>query len=1253
MVLFSSINPVFQVITDNSQQSLLSGLRESIKQKSTYHVNLDRVLSSGDEETFHDFSMYWESTYGSWSYGGFYPDTTNIVPMKLKNFTNKKITVSLFEININVRDLFTNVDSYAQVFTRYIIGFLNESFKISIKLESETVAKFRWEYKEHSAEYNISDYMDGVFWISVNTKNAYPIIHIYNDKLGALTDDLEQYNNPDLLELKTMLDSEIIIPPQNHHKFEHILMYGERFSPLPEEIHEREGFPIDNVYIDENGNVFNKVPVSSGTSIDLHVNPPDWNPHINGIVPWVGVHGVVQPSTEFTHNSEAIGASLSSGSVLLSRFDLDKGQQWIMLNGFSNLQENNHSALWGIAMGLVAVNDARITEGAPTEPLYGNQFKMPYHSYFIFDNNGNSYDTITEALKIYNSSGTLIDTITDVNNIAHIVYTWYPDSHELDGIYMDIHMSSGVVNSYYMGPAGKEPYVIALQNMWGRDEIPSVSDAHLSLNTVFSNTVINDADQQSTNTNIHLVPYEKQYVTEEEISLILNNTVIKEIKEPYASHVNDLSTFTPIRDPIYIKEGLYKFNINESPLGLEDVEHATIIYGKDYDPPLTGSVYVHVTGNFGSIDITDDSGNTYPDRITYDSLAPEPFTHTNFLSLPSTESLVIEPNTEYIIYTGGSGFDLSQDLIDTVGSGNLQYIKDENGVVLSSGSSSGNYIVINIGSGVISGSGISIVGIKNPFTGITGIYDVEEDADHIVLSPSNPNPTPFAWDNTEPVTYVSSGSSSGLNVGSGGEVIIKNPENEFIYGWLIDASINIHGTPTITEPFAQFGDDFKLYIEPEWNLIWEYKTHTGKLDIEEIVLAGPFKVLVDIVNDYPIITVFNEDTNTVADLSSYGNNILKEIKDNSDLSDDFKIHEHTDENYDIYYQNFVVYKPPNVPTIDEINNENTGSGSGAPPEPTVPDPTYKSVVFSGNGEYLKQKYINEISMSSQGGGIATTTSLPENANETSNHGSSRPWAIAIVFKPDRHISNQYIWNNGNGTDNIYLRLDQNGALYFGWGRENELNEFRIHRNINSNFWHGVYIGHNGARLSASDASYINLNECFDIRYTRQYITNWEIGPDLCGYQGGGTATWLKTNARMDRNYSGDFTIGGRGSENSFYGKVASMVVTGLRIYGGTMPDENEIKLMLTDPKQWEQDYKINKSTRSAQSNGNTGYWPSNYHSGYGGTQIWLMGDGTLDSFENGIRNEVHPSDDGTTPLEFVNMNADDIESVDDLNFPTE
>ena len=67
---------------------------------------------------------------------------------------------------------------------------------------------------------------------------------------------------------------------------------------------------------------------------------------------------------------------------------------------------------------------------------------------------------------------------------------------------------------------------------------------------------------------------------------------------------------------------------------------------------------------------------------------------------------------------------------------------------------------------------------------------------------------------------------------------------------------------------------------------------------------------------------------------------------------------------------------------------------------------------------------------------------------TTNVGAGRPWATTIMFKTDRNGSNQHIWNSGEGAgttdDNIYLRTNQFGALYFGWGREGVgYNEYKI------------------------------------------------------------------------------------------------------------------------------------------------------------------------------------------------------------------
>ena len=137
--------------------------------------------------------------------------------------------------------------------------------------------------------------------------------------------------------------------------------------------------------------------------------------------------------------------------------------------------------------------------------------------------------------------------------------------------------------------------------------------------------------------------------------------------------------------------------------------------------------------------------------------------------------------------------------------------------------------------------------------------------------------------------------------------------------------------------------------------------------------------------------------------------------------------------------------------------------------------------------------------------------------------------------------------------------------------------------------------------------------------------------------------WTSTGVRMDRTIIGDFTIGGRGSNRSFHGKVASMIVTTLR-KGVTKPTDAEIKLMLTDPVKWEDDYKDGQTARYSYSGSNFTYGPSNSNSKYA-TQIWLMGDGTSDSYANGIRNHVDPTDQNYVKLQLNSMVSNDIETV--------
>lgn len=312
----------------------------------------------------------------------------------------------------------------------------------------------------------------------------------------------------------------------------------------------------------------------------------------------------------------------------------------------------------------------------------------------------------------------------------------------------------------------------------------------------------------------------------------------------------------------------------------------------------------------------------------------------------------------------------------------------------------------------------------------------------------------------------------------------------------------------------------------------------------------------------------------------------------------------------------------------------------------VTTPFTKALDFSGGSERTLMvgsgTYPNIMMMSN----IGTTISANPNTSRTVSASNGRPWATCIVFRADHNASNQHIWNFGEGAgstdDNIYLRMDSNGQLYFGWGRSGALNECAIGGTV-ANRWYGIYIGYDGTRLSGTNATAANLANVFDIRVTNEAV-NWAV----YSYNYSNSSNWTagSTGGRMDRQFTtGVLTIGGRGGNRNFHGKVASMVVTTLSL-NVDMPTTTEIEAMITNPLQWLQDYKVGQYYRQA----NNGTNSANFSTSSGtasvfGTQIWLMGDGTNDSYANGIRNQVDPTDQNYTKMQLVSMQSSDIETV--------
>jgi hypothetical protein len=316
------------------------------------------------------------------------------------------------------------------------------------------------------------------------------------------------------------------------------------------------------------------------------------------------------------------------------------------------------------------------------------------------------------------------------------------------------------------------------------------------------------------------------------------------------------------------------------------------------------------------------------------------------------------------------------------------------------------------------------------------------------------------------------------------------------------------------------------------------------------------------------------------------------------------------------------------------------------PATTMLTPWTKAVDFSGASEHAAQVGSGNPARPIAMGYLSTPVAIPTTSGYTSNDNSARPWATCIVFKVDGNNSNQHIWNYGEGAssgdDNIFVRLSASTNLYLGWGREGlGYNECQITSGgtLATNQWYGLYIAHNGARFNASNATPANLADSFDIRLMSSSDGFSSLGSDLST-----SSTWLNTGDRMDRSITGDFTIGGRGSNRNFHGKVASMVITTLKL-DVPMPTDAEIKLMITDPKKWEDDYRDGQLIRRSIDSTLRTYTPDNLYGGYGMTQIWLMGDGIIDSYANGIRNDVYFLDQNYTKLQLNSMVSNDIETV--------
>ena len=85
--------------------------------------------------------------------------------------------------------------------------------------------------------------------------------------------------------------------------------------------------------------------------------------------------------------------------------------------------------------------------------------------------------------------------------------------------------------------------------------------------------------------------------------------------------------------------------------------------------------------------------------------------------------------------------------------------------------------------------------------------------------------------------------------------------------------------------------------------------------------------------------------------------------------------------------------------------------------------------------------------------------------------------------------------------------------------------------------------------------------------------------------------------------------------------------------------------MITDPVKWVTDYKVGNSYRYLNTTSNYPNFQVGDTQPAQATQVWLMGDGSSDSYSNGMRNYVQTGDQNWTKLQLNSMVSNDIQNV--------
>ncbi len=320
----------------------------------------------------------------------------------------------------------------------------------------------------------------------------------------------------------------------------------------------------------------------------------------------------------------------------------------------------------------------------------------------------------------------------------------------------------------------------------------------------------------------------------------------------------------------------------------------------------------------------------------------------------------------------------------------------------------------------------------------------------------------------------------------------------------------------------------------------------------------------------------------------------------------------------------------------------TITATDVPVASTLTTPWTKAMVINGANEYLYQ-VSNSNSFNPMNMGGTNNDVWGANNGKTSTDTDARPWSISQVVYIDNSQPQCYFSQGETSVgDRISLSTHETGAnskIEFYWGRSTGTNgansngvQFLFDKPADG--WYGYYIDSTGFRPNQAQSTTTALADNF--RFKQVDLSTGTV-TDITG-------TWVIVgDGRLNRGINGSFYIGREFSAtfNSNHSlKVASTLVSTLK-RDFLLPDDTEISMQVRDPKQWVIDYRDGTQQRIAFNNNTYDYdtYPERCVS------LWLMGDGSLDSYSNNVRNDVKTADQNYTMLRLQNMVSNDIENV--------